>query len=146
VRVKGAKLLLVAAAVSWAALAGGLDGKAAPDSVQAKGSPQAEVRAALLHQVQLFKQQRWRSLYATTSPGLRARCPYRSYVRAQRAVRAVLGSNFRLRGIRVRLANPRRAIASYRLMRNGRTVAQTTADRFVRVGGRWLDEFDRGSC
>jgi len=111
-------------------------------------SVQTEVRATLLHQSRLFKQQRWRALYRTMTPRLRARCPYARFVRTQRENYSILGSNFQIRNIRVRAETATRAIAAYSFVKNGQTVVRVTfrhRDVYVKMGGRWLDEVDRVS-
>jgi hypothetical protein len=114
----------------------------------ATSSPQTEVRAVLLHQVRLFKQQRWRALYRTTTPRMRASCPYATYARVQRRNYQVLGSDFQVRNIRVRIETRTRAIVAYDFVKNGRLIARATfrdRDVYARVNGRWLDELDRVS-
>jgi hypothetical protein len=117
-------------------------------TMNAIASPQSEVRALLLHQSRLFKQQRWRALYATLTPRLRARCPYARFVRTQRQNHAILGSNFQLRDIRVRIETRTRAIAAYSFVKNGQVIVRVTfrvRDVYVKSGSRWLDEYDRVS-
>jgi hypothetical protein len=121
----------------------------APAGFARASSPQGEVRAALLHQARLFKKQRWRALYTqTTTARLRAACPYARFVRAQRLNYAILGRNFQLRGIRVRVLAPTRAIVAYTFARNGASIVRVSLrdrDLYVKVGRRWLDETDRVS-
>lgn len=124
---------------------------AAPASVSgASASPQTEVKALILQQVKLFKQGRWRTMYATYSPRFRRNCPYPTFLEAQRQVRQVLGTRFTLEGIKVRVETARRAIVAYRFVKNGRTIASVTfatRDVYTRIGSRWYDDLDRvSSC
>ncbi|MBD0329252.1 MAG: hypothetical protein ICV64_04025 [Thermoleophilia bacterium] len=110
----------------------------------------ATPRAALVHQATLFKQAKWRAMYATYTPRFRRNCPYRRFVAGQRAARRALGTGFRLRGIRTRLETRTRAVVAYRFVVNARTVVRVRLrdrDVYVKSGGRWLDEHDRvSSC
>ena len=111
-------------------------------------TPQTEVRATILHQASLFKQKRWRTLYQTMTPRLRAKCPYARFVPVQRENYSILGSNFQLRNIRVRAETGARAIAAYSFVKNGQALVRVTfshRDVYVKVGSRWLDELDRVS-
>lgn len=124
---------------------------AAPASVSgASSSPQTEVKALLLKQVQLFKQARWRAMYATYTTRFRRSCPYPTFLEAQRQTRQILGTRFTIEGIKVRVETATRAIVAYRFVRNGRTVASVTfasRDVYTRIGSRWYDELDRvSSC
>ncbi len=123
----------------------------APASVSgASSSPQTEVKALILKQVQLFKQGRWRAMYATYTPRFRRSCPYPTFLEAQRQTRQLLGTRFTIEGIKVRVETATRAIVAYRFVKNGRTVGSVTfanRDVYTRIGSRWYDEVDRvSSC
>jgi hypothetical protein len=121
----------------------------APPAVSGAQQQGQNPRATILRQVALFKQANWRAMYATYTPRFRRSCPYARFVRNSRQTRGVLGRNFELRGIRVRLESARRALLAYRFVRNGRTIAEVTfrhRDVYVRIGSRWFDELDRVSA
>ncbi len=123
----------------------------APASVSGASSSSAtDVKALLLKQSQLFKQGKWRAMYATYSPKFRASCPYTKFVAGQRETRRILGTNFQLRGIRVRVETARRAITAYSFVRDGKTLGAVTfrdRDVYAKIGSRWYDELDRlSSC
>ena len=66
-----------------------------------------------------------------------------------RHTRSILGTNFELRGIQVRMETPRRAIVAYRFVKNGQTIASVTfrhRDVYAKIGARWYDELDRVSA
>ena len=121
----------------------------APPAVSAVPEQRAQhPRTTILRQASLLKQAKWRAMYATYTPRFRRSCPYATFVRRSRQTRQVLGPNFQLRGIRVRLETPRRALIAYRFVRGGRTVATVTfrhRDVYVLIGSRWFDELDRVS-
>jgi len=124
---------------------------AAPASVSgASSSPSTEVKALILKQTQLFKQGRWRAMYATYTPSFRRSCPFPTFLEAQRQTRQFLGTRFTIAGIKVRVETARRAIVAYRFVKNGKTVASVTfqnRDVYTRIGSRWYDELDRvSSC
>jgi hypothetical protein len=109
----------------------------------------AEVRAVFDRQARLFKQGRWQAMYRLYTPRYRARCPFARFVDDQRSVRRELGTRFSFRGVRVRVRGTRATIA-YRAVSSssGRTIAEVTfadGDIYVRLGGRWYDEYDRVS-
>jgi hypothetical protein len=118
-------------------------GAAAPSDTTA-------VRSVLLSQASLMKQGRWRQMYATYTPRYRARCPYSQFVQNGRQSRALLGPNFRLDRIQVRIRpGGRQALVSYRFVRNGRPLATVRFDHgdlYAKIGNRWFDEFDRVSA
>ena len=134
--------VIAAAAVALALLA--------PASVSGASSSSAtDVKALLLKQSQLFKQGKWRAMYATYSPKFRASCPYAKFVAGQQETRRILGTNFQLTGIRVRVETARRAIAAYTFVRNGKTLGSVTfrhRDVYAKIGSRWYDELDRISA
>ncbi len=123
---------------------------AAPATVSgSSSSTTTDVRAVLLKQSQLFKQGKWRAMYATYTPRFRRSCPYPTFVSQQREARRLVGTNFQLRGIRVRVETARRAIVAYSFVRNGKTIASVTLkdrDVYTRIGSRWYDELDRVSA
>jgi hypothetical protein len=105
-------------------------------------------RATILQQVSLFKQAKWRAMFATYTPRARRICSYSRFVAVQRENRRLLGTNFQLSGIRVRNETATRAIVAYRFVRNGRTLAEVTfrhRDVYTKIGSRWFDELDRVS-
>ncbi len=105
-------------------------------------------RTTLLRQASLLKQANWRAMYATYTPRFRRSCPYATFVRHSRQTRQVLGTNFQLRGIRVRLETARRALIAYSFVRDGRTLGTVTfrhRDVYVLIGSRWFDDLDRVS-
>jgi hypothetical protein len=119
----------------------------APPAVSAVPAQRAQnPKSTILRQVALFKQGNWRAMYATYTPRFRSRCPYSRFVRGQRETRRLLGTNFQLRGIRVRIETARRALIAYSFVRDGRTLATVTfrnRDVYVLIGSRWFDELDR---
>ena len=109
----------------------------------------ADPKATILQQIALYKQGKWRAMYATYTPRFRRSCGYRRFVSVQTRNRGVTGTSFQLRGIQVRRETPSRAILAYRLVQGGRTVLQVTfrhRDVYTRIGGRWYDELDRVSA
>ena len=121
----------------------------APASATVAFPPQeAKVKAVLVNQATLFKQGRWRAMYATYTPRFRRNCSYSKFVAAQRQTRQILGTRFTLQVTRIRVESTTRAIAAYRFVKNGRVVAQVTLrnrDVYTRIGSRWYDELDRVS-
>jgi hypothetical protein len=115
----------------------------------AASAPSASTpRATILQQVSLFKQGKWRAMYATYTPRFRRSCSYAKFVQAQRQVRGILGTNFELRGIQVRYETGRRAVIAYTFVRNGQTIGRVTfrnRDVYAKIGSRWYDELDRVS-
>jgi hypothetical protein len=113
-------------------------------------SDTAAVRSVLLRQAALMKQGKWRQMYATYTPRFRGRCPYARFVRGGQQTRRILGPNFRLDQIQIRLGpGGRRALAAYRFVRNGRplvAVRFSDGDTYVKIGNRWFDELDRVSA
>ena len=106
-------------------------------------------RATLLQQAAQVKQAKWRAMYATYTPRFRRSCPYSRFVQNGRQTRSILGTNFELRGIQVRMETPRRAIVAYRFVKNGQTIASVTfrhRDVYAKIGARWYDELDRVSA
>ncbi|HEX7256117.1 MAG TPA: hypothetical protein VF236_09345 [Gaiellaceae bacterium] len=106
-------------------------------------------RATILQQAQLLKQAKWRAMYATYTPRFRRSCPYSRFLQNGRRTRQILGTNFQLRGIQVRLETARRAIVAYRFAKNGQTVASVTfrhRDVYAKIGSRWYDQLDRVSA
>jgi hypothetical protein len=106
-------------------------------------------RGEILRQVTLFKQARWRAMYTTYTPRFRRSCSYARFVRVQRRTRELLGTNFQLRGIRVRMETARRAIIAYEFVRGGQTIARVTfsnRDVYARIGSGWYDDLDRVSA
>lgn len=103
-------------------------------------------KATLTQQASLFKQGKWKAMYATYTPRYRRSCPYARFVTGQRQARSLIGTTFQLRGIQVRTETRTRAIVAYRFVRNGRTIASVTfrhRDVYVKIGSRWYDELDR---
>lgn len=99
-------------------------------------------KATITQQASLFKQGKWKALYATYTPRFRRACPYSRFVTGQRRARSVLGTNFQLAGIRVRMETRTRAVVAYRFVRNGQTIANVTfshRDLYVKIGSRWYD-------
>ena len=106
-------------------------------------------RTALLYQVTLFKQAKWRAMYATYTPRFRGSCAYAKFVSQQRRLRGAIGTNFQVTGIQTRLETARRAIVAYRFVKDGRTIAAVTfrnRDVYKLIGTRWFDELDRVSA
>jgi hypothetical protein len=108
------------------------------------------LRALLQKQLTLTKQGQFRVIYRTTTTRqFRARCPYRRFVRLAREVRAALGPTAKVDRILVRFLSQRRALLSYRLLKNGRPVLQvrfSDGDVYAKVGSRWYDDYDRVGC
>ncbi|HET9324579.1 MAG TPA: hypothetical protein VFO03_11935 [Gaiellaceae bacterium] len=106
--------------------------------------------ATLNQQAALFKQGKFRRMYATYTPRFRRSCPYARFVFGQRRARRLLGTKFRLRGIRARRETRTRAIVAYRFVKNGQTVVKVTfrdRDVYRLIGSRWYDDLDRvSSC
>jgi hypothetical protein len=105
----------------------------------------AEVRAVFDRQTRLFKEGRWQAMYRLYTPRYRARCPFARFVDDQRSVRRELGTRFSFRDVRVRVRGARATIAYRAVTRSGRTIAAVTfsdGDTYVRLGGRWYDEYD----
>ena len=119
----------------------------APPAVSAVPEQRAQhPRTTLLQQASLLKQGKWREMYATYTPRFRRSCPYATFVRHSRQTRQVLGPEFELRGIRVRMETARRALLAYTFARGRRTIATVTfrhRDVYVLIGSRWFDELDR---
>lgn len=109
-------------------------------------SDTAAVRTVLLRQASLMKQGKWREMYATYTARYRAQCPYSRFVQNGRQARALLGPNFRVDRIQVRVrAGGRRALAAYRFVVDGRPVAAVRfshGDVYAKIGNRWFDEVD----
>jgi hypothetical protein len=107
-------------------------------------------KATLNQQAALFKQGKWRRMYATYTPRFRRSCPYARFVAGQRRARRVVGTSFELRGIQVRRETPTRAVVAYRFVKNGQTIVGVTfrdRDVYAKIGSRWYDELDRvSSC
>ena len=123
----------------------------APPAVSGADAQRAEhPRTTLLRQASLLKQGNWRAMYATYTPRFRRNCPYATFVRQARRTRQLLGPEFELRGIRVRMETARRALLAYTFARGRRTIATVTfrhRDVYVLIGSRWFDELDRvSSC
>lgn len=119
---------------------------AVPTAQSAVDSP----RSLILTQARLFKQGRFRVMYVTTyTPNFRMRCPWPTYLRGQTALKRHLGSRFSLRHVRVQMLSARRALVAYQFVRaNGQLLGSVTfrdGDLYVKVGGRWYDEYDRVS-
>jgi hypothetical protein len=107
-------------------------------------------RAAILYQAKLFRQGKFRLKYETTyTANFRARCPWSRYVADQRYGRRILGPDFTLTNIRVRMLSPTRALLAYRYTSgDGRNVVAITfrdRDLYVKIGRFWYDEYDRVS-
>jgi hypothetical protein len=105
-------------------------------------------RATIRLQASLLKQAKWREMYATYTPRFRRSCTYARFVRNGRQTRQILGPEFELRGIRVRMETRTRALLAYTFARGRRTLARVTfqhRDVYVRIGSRWFDELDRVS-
>lgn len=106
-------------------------------------------RATLLQQATNLKQAKWRAMYGTYTARFRRSCPYSRFVRESRQVRQILGTDFQVRGIEVRMETASRAIVAYRFVKGGQTVAAVTfrhRDVYVKSGSRWYDELDRVSA
>jgi hypothetical protein len=115
----------------------------------AAAAQSASPKATLLQQASLVKQAKWPAMYATYTPRFRRSCPYPRFVQNGRQLRALLGTNFQVRGIQVRMESATRAILAYRFVRGGRTVASVTfahRDVYTRIGSRWYDDLDRVSA
>jgi hypothetical protein len=108
----------------------------------------AKVRALLLYEVGLTNQARWRPMWRTYSPRVRSRCSYNLFVARMRVIRAALGP-FTLRNLAVRVRG-QRAFVTYQIIGRGKVVGGAPArepDVFVRIAGRWFDDFDaHGEC
>ena len=123
---------------------------AASATAAAPHSESDRVKAVIFTQVKLFKQGRYRAMYdRTITRKFRATCPWARYRGAQLLLRRFLGARFTLRGVRARMLSRTRALLAYRFVRvNGQVAGRTTfsdRDIYVKVGRRWLDEFDRVS-
>jgi len=132
-------------------IAAALFALSAPATASVSFPPQeAKVKAVLVNQATLFKQGRWRAMYATYTPRFRRNCSYTRFVAQQRQTRRILGTRFTLQITRIRVESTTRAIAAYRFVKNGRVVAQVTLrnrDVYTRIRSRWYDELDRvSSC
>jgi hypothetical protein len=108
----------------------------------------AQVRAQLLYEVRLTNQARWRPMWRTYSPRVRSHCSYNLFVSGMSQIRATCGP-FTLRKLAVRVRG-RHAFATYEIIGRGKVVGGAPARRpdvFVRIDGRWFDEFDAdGDC
>lgn len=139
--------LLRTTALSFAMTAVGGVLLVAPAGSSAEPSSEADkVKAVLITQARLLRQGRLRAQYETTyTPKFRANCPWPAYLRRQRYARRVLGPGFTVRAIRVRFLRPTQAILAYRFVRRDGVVAAdvTFGDRdlYVKLGGRWYDEW-----
>jgi hypothetical protein len=137
--------------VRVAALAVGLLMLAVPSVAGAKGGKDVQaLRALLQKQLTLTKQGEFRVMYRTTTTRrFRARCPYRRFVRLSREARAVLGPTAQVDRILARFLSPRRALLSYRLLKNRRPLLRVRfshRDLYAKVGSGWYDDYDRVSC
>ena len=121
----------------------------APPAVSGAHEQRAEhPRTTLLRQASLLKQGKWREMYATYTARFRRSCPYATFVRHGRQTRQMLGPEFELRGVRVRMETAKRALVAYTFARGRRTLATVTfahRDVYVLIGSRWFDEVDRVS-
>jgi hypothetical protein len=121
----------------------------APPAVSGAHEQRAQhPRTTLLRQASLLKQAKWREMYATYTARFRRSCPYPTFVRNSRRTRQLLGPEFELRGIRVRMETASRALLAYTFARGRRTIATVTfqhRDVYVLIGSRWFDELDRVS-
>ena len=105
-------------------------------------------KGTLIQQASLFKQGKWRAMYATYTPRYRRACPYARFVAMQRQARRLVGTNFRIQGVQVRRETSSRAIVAYRFVRGASTIARVSfldRDVYTRIGSRWYDELDRTS-
>ena len=124
---------------------------AIPSVAGARGGEDVKaLRALLQKQLTLTKQGEFRVIYRTTTTSrFRARCPYRRFVRLAREVRVALGPTAKVDRILVRFLSQRRALLSYRLLKNGRPflrVRFSDSDVYAKVGSRWYDDYDRVGC
>jgi hypothetical protein len=124
---------------------------AIPGVARARGGEDVKaLRALLQKQLTLTKQGQFRVMYrTTTTKRFRARCPYSRFVRGARAARAALGATAQVDRILARFLTQRRALLSYRLLKNGTPVARvrfSDRDLYAKVGSGWYDDYDRGAC
>lgn len=124
---------------------------AIPGVAGARGGEDVKaLRALLQKQLTLTKQGQFRVMYrTTTTKRFRARCPYARFVRGARAARAALGPTAQVDRILARFLTQRRALLSYRLLKNRRPVARvrfSDRDLYAKVGSGWYDDYDRGAC
>jgi hypothetical protein len=124
---------------------------AVPGVAGARGGEDVKaLRALIQKQLLLTKQGEFRQLYRTTTTRrFRARCPYPRFLRLARAARAGLGPTAQVDRILARFLTQRRAILSYRILKNGRPVVRirfSDRDVYAKVGSRWYDDYDRVGC
>lgn len=124
---------------------------AIPGVAGARGGEDVKaLRALLQKQLTLTKQGEFRVIYRTTTTRrFRARCPYPRFVQLAREVRAALGPTAKIDRILVRFLSKRRALLSYRFLKNGRPflrVRFSDRDVYAKVGSRWYDDYDRVGC
>jgi hypothetical protein len=124
---------------------------AIPSVAGARGGEDVKaLRALLQKQLTLTKQGEFRVMYdTTTTRRFRARCPYRRFVRLSREARAILGPTAQVDRILARFLSQRRALLSYRLLKNGRPFVRVRfshRDLYTKVGSGWYDDYDRVSC
>jgi hypothetical protein len=108
------------------------------------------LRALLQKQLTLTKQGQFRVMYRTTTTRrFRVRCPYRRFARRALAAQAALGRTAQVDRILARFLSQRRALLSYRFLKNGRPVGRvrfSDRDLYAKVGSRWYDDHDRLAC
>jgi hypothetical protein len=124
---------------------------AIPSVAGARGGEDVKaLRALLQKQLTLTKQGEFRVMYdTTTTRRFRARCPYRRFVRLSREARAILGPTAQVDRILARFLSQRRALLSYRFLKNRRPflrVRFSHRDVYTKVGSGWYDDYDRVSC
>jgi hypothetical protein len=105
-------------------------------------------RAALLDQLGLFRQGKFRQEYDTMfTANFRARCPWARFLRNSRRDRRLIGARFTIGTIRTRMLSSTRALLAYRVTTGDRKyvidVTFRHRDIYARVGNYWYDELDR---
>ena len=109
----------------------------------AAAAPRADdagaVRSLIVRENAAFNAGSWRALWNMYTPSFHRMCNYARWVAAAKRLRAQV-SRTSTTGIRVRVVNPERAIASYVLRVGTQVIAQPRNDLYVKLGGRWLAE------
>ena len=119
----------------------------ADSTPESQASTAKTPREALVVQIALFRQGRFRVEYETMfTPNYRARCPWARFLRNARRDRRVLGAWIRVTNIRTRIVDPAHALLAYVVRTaDGRTLTITFRQRdvYTKIGQYWYDEMDR---
>ncbi|MCR4340093.1 MAG: hypothetical protein NUW01_09420 [Gemmatimonadaceae bacterium] len=105
-------------------------------------SPAAGVTAQINRNIEAFAYRDYQTMWASYTPRYKIVCNQAKWLATVKATRATYQEATPTAArIRVRVRG-RYAVASYRLIYNGQTVAKVAGDVYENVGGRWLDDLD----